>query len=284
MAVLTRALAGMPQDDPEMRRGLVRALANRQAGGAALNTLTGGRAGRAAMSGPDPMQLGIQMENAAYKRAYAAERDRIDDEFRANKQAYDAERDQISDARWLAEYDQKDRLAAGKLAAGSKPGTKEMQNIRANTEALTRLDRIKTTISGFSGDERGNYDSPWYELFSGATLTEGLKRRADEGYYSPKVERLLAEGKQWESFVRRAFSGTAVTKYEGANTDAWSPFAPGLSAAQRQNRMNAVEQDLRDTRGIMTEQYGTDYVSPYSPSPANTGGGTRIGRFTVEVE
>jgi len=268
---LKRALGDLQPLPFEPRAGLARTMAARQGRGDVISALSGGALGAELQGGPDPREY--LMGEIAGDRKLALTRAKLERE---------AQRDQMSDAQWLADYQQKDELA--RLAANAKgqrkPSAKEMQNMVANTEALGRLDQLSSQIAGLDPQARSDLDSPWYEIATNTLLPASLKRRADEGYYAPEAEDILRAGEIFNSNIRRAFAGTAVTKYEGEDTDKWSPMAPGLSLDQRQRRMQNIRQDLLSTRQIYGEVY-PDALPEYEGGASQAAPVGNSGKYTI---
>ena len=249
---------------PGEGRRLVNALAASQGRNAILSGLTRGEAGR--VRGPDPAQLQATLE--------AQDR----------QEAYRRERDAIKDAQWALDY--KADVEAARLkaagAGGVKPGAKALEQYNTRLSTMASINNMRAQIGNFSPEARDEYDSPYYEILSGM-LPDSFKRRADESFYSPEVDRVLRQGQAVESQIRRMFAGTAVTKYEGADTEKWSPMAPGLSAEQRQRRWDAIEADSERLNREFTQTYGPQYARPPQPDPyqpaAPAAGGT--GKYTI---
>lgn len=242
---LTQALAARAQS-PEQRRGLVQAMARRQGRGAALGALTQGRLGQQLQRGPSPTEMLVDLEEQARQRALQ--------DAQLQRQA---ERDRISDEQWQQQYDL--NLIKAARTGQIKPSAKERQNYAANQRALSRIDQIRQKTMQLSPEGAAELDSPWYEITS-RVLPDSVRRRADEAFYSPESEEILKIGSQIESDIRRAFAGTAVTKYEQQDTQEWSPMAPGLSQDQRQARWGMIERDLMEAQALYGEMY-PNYVT-----------------------
>lgn len=274
---LTNTLAARRRN-PEDNRVLLRTLAQQQGAGDLLNTITRSSTGDQLMSGPDPYKTAMALRSQGERGAL--------EDARLQRQA---ERDAVADEQWRQEFEQRGARDAarearygGGVGAGGKPTAKIMGQILANREALGRLDEISGDINALGAEGRENLDSPWYEIVGGAMLPSTFKRRADEAFYDEASEDILQQGEAFNSNIRRAFAGTAVTKYEGEDTDKWSPMAPGLSLDQRQRRMDTIREDLLRSRDVYTGQYG-DFVPGYEPPAPTAGGPINVGGYTVEV-
>lgn len=249
---------------PEDRRRLTQALAARQGKGAVLGAMTQGQGGRGLQRGPDAIAMEAELED------------------RARQEAYQRERDQIADEKWMADYqlDKAAAAAAGAGAAGVKPGAKALQNYHQRLATMGNIDEMEAQIAGLSPEAADDYDSPWYEITSGM-LPESMKRRADEGFYAPEVDSIMRQGQGLESQIRRMFAGTAVTKYEGADTEKWSPMAPGLSADQRQRRMSAIRGDAARLNDEFTQTFGPDYARDPTNPPPEAAQPASTGKYTI---
>ena len=77
---------------------------------------------------------------------------------------------------------------------------------------------------------------------------------------NPKLQNFLTAGYMLESMISKEQSGLALTKYEIAQRQNWSPLAPGLTVEERLRRLNEIRRDLKDGLGVYANVYGSAYV------------------------
>lgn len=123
------------------------------------------------------------------------------------------------------------------------------------------------TISGFEPLIQGMDDNQFKQVdkvvgpFLSSMLPGGLERMANENinYPDPKVREFLTKGAYIENAFSRAFSGLAVTPFEGKMRERWSPFVTGISQAERITRLKNMAHELEKGMAGFEAQYGRKY-------------------------
>ena len=245
--------------------------------------------------GIDESQFGRTLEATRLNREQIEAGKRDTRERAQRTEDYRTERDLIKDDQWAkSEAGKTERALATAEAARlkgeqkPKPGARALMDYTNRNAQMHSIRDMDTAIAGFTKEQNAEFDSPWYEIGSGMT-PDVIKRRLDEGHYSPEVDEVMRQGQSMESQIRRMFAGTAVTKYEGQDTEKWSPMAPGLSADQRKRRFGVIKDDFMRVQDAFSDTHGEAYrvkSSPVYEKPAEdrpTSGKTAGGAtFTIE--
>lgn len=75
-------------------------------------------------------------------------------------------------------------------------------------------------------------------------MTRGLSHMLERQFYDPHELEVRARGNRFEQNLSNLAAGLALTGYEIAERQKWSPFAPGLTRAQAKDRLTNVIRDF----------------------------------------
>lgn len=89
-------------------------------------------------------------------------------------------------------------------------------------------------------------------------MTRGLSHFLERQFYDPHELEVRARGNRFEQNLSNLAAGLALTGYEIAERQKWSPFAPGLTRSQARDRLTNVIRDFttkaETIRGIRRPQ------------------------------
>ena len=274
------SMLGLELDDEQKMRELAQQLRG-QRGAAdmfAISTvpqIAEGAASEQARVADQVEQVG-GLRRALAQRQAQQEEGRLDRENRGELQrlrlAEQAEQNRLQRAADAAQAEA-DRLAEVQkvetLAGyGMKPAAGAVKNYNEATNLLHQIDDIEATQGAFTEDQINRADAPLTEV--GIRLLEnyapeGLSRVAEEQAYEgdPGILNWHAQGRRLTSRLSQLASGMAVTGYEMADRDKWSPWAPGISFDERQRRLANIKDDLRTQQMTLQQTHKGYLETPY---------------------
>ena len=262
------AMLGLEVDDEQKMQALAQQLRGRQQGADmfALSTVPQIQKGAMAEQGAimDEAQQVAGARDAMAQRNAAAEQSRL-------KRALDAQMQKERLAATAAEA-AKDRLAEQQQSEtlagfGLKPAAKQIGNYNETTNLLDQIGQLEEVQAGFSEEQLKLADTPVGEVgvrFLENYGPEGVSRMAQEKLYGgdEAIMDWNAKGTRLTSRLSQLASGMAVTGYEMADRDKWSPWAPGVTMEGRERRLANSKDDLQRQRRTLYETHKGYFKKP----------------------
>lgn len=150
---------------------------------------------------------------------------------------------------------------ASKLGgSGLKPTGAERKSYLESKRLLGVISELDEMRGGLTPKELDEMDQPIAEGLADAIPFNAGKRWVEDKMYSSEgVHTYRTKVARLESKLSQLASGLAVTGYEMSDRQKWSPNAAGITDAERERRLENVNNDLF-SQSQKFEQYYPDYV------------------------
>lgn len=151
-------------------------------------------------------------------------------------------------------------VANTRAAAGARKLSGKMQDKYVNAgQGLATIADIENLTEGLSDDQLAQLNQPFVSAMIENFVPSDFKRIAQDKAIAngdPAILAFMAAGQEFENTLSRAFSGLAVTGYEMNARKSWSPFAPGITNAERRERMANIKRRLQNELAVMNSVSG----------------------------
>ena len=176
-------------------------------------------------------------------------------DFDKAKQAA-AERDSNRD--YLLRKQIADITAKGKGFAKASAGAQKSFGMLKTLS--TSLNKANTMFNSFTESQRAEADQPMAEAVSGM-LPGALERMVQENliFRDADVRAYRNVVAEVETKISKMNFGTQQTKFEMSQRKTWSPFAEGISAGDRNQRIKILQEAFKDEGDIFRSVYGPGY-------------------------
>lgn len=156
----------------------------------------------------------------------------------------------------LRHQQEMERLAQERLEESRipKPSATEKQQMTGMVGLLGQIDEINRLREDLTPEQQEQADSP-YKSAAMSAMPNAVQRLAEERAYDAPVRQYLTNLSFMENEISRMMSGLAVTGFEMAARQAWSPGAPGISQEERQNRLDSIENIFQNRYGDLSKLY-----------------------------
>ncbi len=198
-----------------------------------------------------------------------------EDEIEANRALAEAQNAATAAYRESQLELSKERLEESKRA---KPGGTALKDFSTAKKLRERTLDIDAKFEALSDADKASVDSALAQAMTSA-LPNAVQRIIEGQTYSDAARNYLADVAFLDNELSRLMSGLAVTGYEMEAKQRWSPYAPGISQAERQIRLRNIQRDLDNQGKQFVELYGADRYSWDFETPKYKG---TAGGFTVE--
>lgn len=192
-------------------------------------------------------QMAQQAAREADARAQGKSVQKVDPQGNVRTVFEDGYRNAYVDGQPIEDYSKwrdAPRQTAGGRRRAFKPTGKQVTDYSESNRFLGVINNLRGRWDSMGEEARKELDSPMVDAAIDY-LPPALQRIAEERYYGDEAQGYRSEGRGFEADLSKLMAGLQVTGFEMKDRQKWSPFAPGITAAERERRLDNMDIKLR---------------------------------------